>query len=242
MKMIKLATALGLGITLGACGGQDVVTRDASFGAASGTQRTAINQPQTADVVQVAVPAAPAASAPASLPAHIVSQINVAKINISVPQRLRVSEANRYYPSGDIVWRGDPIGDRHAQVASIMNAAMSKGTAQFVGPVDVVLDVEVKRFHALSEKARYSVGGVHNIIFLMVLRDGKTGQALSDPQLVETNLDAFGGDQAIQAEARGDTQKVRITDHLAEVIRQQIVRPEGYVDANMGFFKAINNI
>ena len=241
MKIIKLAAALGLGVTLSACGAPDMVTRDAPFSVAPGAQGTATTPVQNASVIQAAAPTA-TAPAQASLPQNILSQINVAKINVTVPQRLRVSEANRYYPNGDIVWRGDPIGDRHAQVATIMNTAINMGTAQFRGPVDVVLDIEVKRFHALSEKARYTVGGVHNVIFEMVLRDAKTGQALSKPQLIESNLDAFGGQQAIDAEARGNTQKVRITNHLAEVIRQQIARPEGYTDANMGFFQAINNI
>jgi hypothetical protein len=76
----------------------------------------------------------------------------------------------------------------------------------------------------------------------MVLRDATTGAALSEPRRVESNLEAFGGQQAISAEARGLTQKIRISGHLAEVIRQQISEPEGYKDASLGFFQLINDL
>lgn len=29
---------------------------------------------------------------------------------------LSVSESNSYYPNADVVWRGDPIGDRIQQI------------------------------------------------------------------------------------------------------------------------------
>ena len=98
------------------------------------------------------------------LPGAILRQINVSQINVRVPTSLKVSEANRYYPNGDIVWREDPMGNRHAQVAKIVHDAMTVGTQSFTGPVPVILDIELVRFHALSEKARYTVGGVHNVI------------------------------------------------------------------------------
>ena len=34
---------------------------------------------------------------------------NVVDIRVAVPQHLRVSEANVFYPLADIVWRGDPL-------------------------------------------------------------------------------------------------------------------------------------
>ena len=87
---------------------------------------------------------------------------NVQDIRVSVPETLKVSEANRYYPSGDIVWREDPLGDRHAQVKAIFEAAMREGVGQLPqGTVPVILDIEVTRFHAVTEKARYTIGGVH---------------------------------------------------------------------------------
>ena len=44
------------------------------------------------------------------------------------------------------------------------------------------------------------------------------------------------------AEARGLTQKVRLSNHLAEVIRQQMTKPEGYKNASHGFFQLVNRI
>ncbi|MEL6889906.1 MAG: DUF6778 family protein, partial [Pseudomonadota bacterium] len=66
------------------------------------------------------------------------------------------------------------------------------------------------------------------------------GVALSETRLVQADLDGFGGQQAINADARGQTQKVRITDHLAEVIRQELTRAEGFENPRLGFVQAMN--
>lgn len=247
MKMIKLACALSIGAALSACGASEVVTRDAPFETqsnrtAQGTQtreNVKLNLQSGTSVRRVT---ATPQEARTILPEAILRQINVSQINVSVPTNLKVSEANRYYPGGDIVWREDPMGNRHEQVAKIMYDAMKSGTSTFQGPVPVILDVQLVRFHALSEKARYTVGGVHHVVFNMVLRDATTGQALSEPRRISTDLDAFGGQQAIAAESRGLTQKVRIHGHVAEVIRQQMTRPEGYKNASLGFYELVNRL
>lgn len=217
MKTIKLMMALVVGGLVSACASPDTATRNARF-----------------------VPEAPKLQA--TVPAITKSSVRIERINVSVPRTLKVSERNLYYPGGDIVWREDPIGDRHAQVKAIFEAGFAKGAAQMDGLVPVVLDVQVQRFHALTEKARYSTGGVHNIIFKMRLRDAVTGLALGEPYEVTADLAAFGGRHALAAEARGQTQKVRITDHLAEVIRQELTNPEGYKNARLGFLQAVNKL
>ncbi len=240
MKVFKNAIAIGFAAALSACGASETVTRDAPFaqqGAASafaqqsevtpGTVRTVSTPPQAAQTI---------------LPEAILRQINVSQINVNVPTTLSVSEANRYYPIADIVWRGDPIGNRHAQISRIMHEAMTRGTQTFQGPVSVILDIELVRFHAISEKARYTVGGTHNVIFNMQLRDAATGAPLSEPRQVIADLDAFGGQQAVTAESQGLTQKVRLIGHLSEVIRQEMTQPEGYKNASTGFFQLINRI
>ena len=248
MKMIKLACALTLGAALSACATNDVVTREAAFTApqtsndvtfSTGDSRATMKKGTERSVRRVTNSQQQGQTI---LPDAILRQINVAQINVRVPTKLKVSEANRYYPSGDIVWREDPMGNRHEQVARIVYDAMSAGTSTFQGPVPVILDVQVERFHALSEKARYTVGGVHHVVFSMVLRDAKTGEFLSEPRRVETDLEAFGGQQAITAEARGLTQKVRISGHLAEVIRQQMTEPDGYKNASFGFYQLVNRL
>ncbi|MCX7565287.1 hypothetical protein OS189_02880 [Sulfitobacter sp. F26169L] len=247
MKLMKLACALSIGAILSACGASDIVSRDAPFeaqrqGAVSFSQNDVTSVAQTEITRKVRTVSAKQQPPRTILPEAILRQINVARINVSVPTSLKVSEANRYYPHGDIVWREDPLGNRHAQVSKIMHDAMTAGTAGFQGPVPVILDIEVVRFHALSEKARYTVGGDHHIVFKMVLRDANTGQFLSEPRKITTDLEAFGGQQAINAEARGLTQKVRISGHLAEVIRQQMTEPDGYKNASFGFYQMVNRI
>lgn len=163
-------------------------------------------------------------------------------ISVYVPKSLEVSEANGYYPGKDIVWRGDPLGDRHAQVKAIFETALARGAKRITGPDPVNIEVEVKRFHALTERARYTIGGVHAITFVLQLRDPKTGALLGEPKTVRADLKAFGGIAAIRAEQAGQTQKVRITEHLAEVLRQEFMEPGGHATARLGIVQAINKI
>lgn len=212
MKTLKLIMVLGLGAMVSACASVDTATRNARF------------EPQQPEFIQ-------------TLPS-----VRVEEINVMVPQSLKVSERNSYYPSGDIVWRGDPIGNRHQQVKAIFDAGLVLGTAQLNGAIPVRLDIRVERFHGVSEKARYVTGGVHNIAFSMQLRDLTTGQVIGEPRLVRADLDAFGGKDALRADARGQTQKVRVTNHLAEVIRQELTNADGFQNPNLGFMQALNNI
>lgn len=180
---------------------------------------------------------APAVSAQSTAPDYRVNAINVV-----VPRSLEVSERNSYYPGGDIVWREDPIGDRHAQVKAIFDAAFARGAQNVQGAQSVDVDVEVTRFHALTERARYTIGGVHAISFLITLRDPATGAALEPTKRVHADLDALGGLAAIRAENQGITQKVRITQHLAEVLRQELSEADGHKNAQLGVVQAINKL
>lgn len=165
--------------------------------------------------------------APAGPPPYRVNEVSV-----TVPATLRVSEANVYYPLADIVWRGEPHGNRHDQVATIVRDAMTFGAAQVRGPRAVNLEVEVTRFHSLTEKTRYSFGGTHSIHFVLTIRDAASGAVLEGPRRVDASFDAWGGARAIEAERNGITQKRRITSHLAAVIQRQLgLFPEPRGDA-----------
>ena len=162
---------------------------------------------------------------------------------MTVPETLKVSEANSYYPGGDIVWREDPLGDRYAQVQAIFETAMQQGVSEMgEGNLPVYLDVQVSRFHALTEKARYTIGGVHALQFTYVLRNPETGEAYGEPKFVKADFKAFGGARAINAERNGITQKVRIVNQLAEVIRTELTSADGYSAANLGLIGAINQL
>lgn len=166
----------------------------------------------------------------------------VAGVNISVPRSLVVSEKNSYYPGGDIVWHGDPMGDRFAQVQAIFDAGIKAGTRGFTGSRAVVIDVQVTRFHSLTPKARYTVGGVHSISFHMRVRDAKTGAVLVPSHLVRADLQAYGGAVAVAAEAHGDTQKVRVTNHLAAVFQQELRKPGSFVPEGTGVMGVLNQM
>lgn len=197
MKTLKMIAGLALAASVAACGTTDIATRNAPL--APGVSQ--VKRSETSPALQ---------------------SLRVSKINVSVPKTLKVSEANRYYPMGDIVWRGEPMGDRHEQVKRIFETALATGTKPIRGKTPVVLDVEVTRFHSLTEKTRYTIGGVHSISFILTLRDARTGEILAAPRKIKADLEGYGGDQAIAADAAGQTQKVRITDHLARVIHHEL--------------------
>ncbi len=149
----------------------------------------------------------------------------VVDVRVSVPESLSVSEANSLIPRADIVWRGDPYGDRRAQVAKVLHDGMMAGAESLQGEREVIVEIELIRFHALTERARYTVGGNHNIDFWMQVVDAETGEVIEPRRLLDTDLPALGGMAAVAAEARGETQKVRIEAFLAQVIRDELGKP-----------------
>jgi hypothetical protein len=152
-------------------------------------------------------------------------QYDVQAVNVSVPQSLTTSEANSFHPNVAIVWRGDAPGERHAQVKAIFEQAFARSAATMHQGPKVVVDIEVTRFHCLTEKARFTVGGVHNMRFLMTVRDAASGTVLQGPRLINADIRAAGGAHAIAEDAEGRTQKVVVTERLAEVIRRELSAP-----------------
>jgi len=157
------------------------------------------------------------------LVASVKPSYNIVNVIVDVPNSLIVSEANRFVPKGDIVWREDPLGDRREQVRVILVDAIRNATASMNGSIDVILGAKVKMFHALSEKARYTTGGRHNIMFDYTLFDAKTGQPISKVKTIDTKFKAYGGRKAFAAERRGETQKVRISQHVGKAVRDQLL-------------------
>lgn len=228
MKHLKVALLLVSAAFVSACAQTSTTTRNAPFE----TPALALAQDGTSTGIEIAG-------------RHIGAyntDVRVENITVRVPRTLRVSEGNGFLPSTDIVWRGDPIGDRHAQIGAIFYDAMSKGTEALDGATPVFMDIEVTRFHALTERARYTTGGVHNINFTLTLRSAVTGAPLGAPRHIRADLHAFGGRQALEAEARGETQKVRITNMLAEAIRQELTTPHGFRNPKLGLIQAMNQL
>jgi len=149
----------------------------------------------------------------------------VSDVRVSVPRSLRVSEANVFYPMADIVWRGDPVGDRHQQLATIFNDAARKATATMNGQRPAVVQIELVRFHGVTEKTRYTVGGTHDMVFNLTVLDASTGAVLDGPRTVRADVRAAGGQAAIAEEQAGRTQKVVVTEKLVETLRRELSGP-----------------
>jgi hypothetical protein len=140
---------------------------------------------------------------------------SIEALEVVVPPSLSVSEANSIKPRADLVWRGDAYGDRHAQVKELMQSALDPVLRPRAGAATpVIVSWEITRFHPISELARYTIGGAHEIEFLLAVRHAETGAVLSGPRAVDVTFRAAGGRQAIEEEARGRTQRVVVTEHL----------------------------
>ena len=194
MKHVRMVTLIAMGLAVSGCASMDVASRNAPFEAPSAQ-----------------------AIAKATAPA-----MKVESYEVRVPQALKVSEANSYYPSGDIVWRGEPMGDRHAQVKRIFEKSLERGAKGANGTVPVLVDIEVKRFHALTEKTRYTVGGRHEIKFVMNFLNPETRQPVAAPREIDATFKAYGGARAVAAERNGITQQVRIDNQLTAVFQREL--------------------
>lgn len=153
---------------------------------------------------------------------YLAAQYDVEAIRIAVPRSLKVSEANSFKPIADIVWRGEPRGDRHQQVAAIFNEAIHSGTSAMQSGRKVDIEIEVTRFHALTEKTRYTIGGVHEMRFVLTVRDTATGQVIDGPREVAADVRASGGSLAIAEDQQGLTQRVVTVQRLSQVIRREL--------------------
>lgn len=145
--------------------------------------------------------------------------------DVLVPETLVVSEANLYYPIADIVWRGDPFGDRYEQIEAIMDTAGERAVAELDGETPVRVTLQVTRFHSVTEKARVQVGGVHSMRFYLTVYRVGSREPIEGPRLVIADLPALGGEAALRAEREGQTMKVRILEHLKLVLLDELTEP-----------------
>jgi hypothetical protein len=155
-----------------------------------------------------------------------VQDWSIAAFDVIVPETLTVSEANTLKPRADIVWRGEPIGDRRAQVDALMTAALEPAFEAVNGSIPAVVTIEVTRFHAQTQRVRYTnLPSEHEIEFVMTVRHAETGVILSGPTDIDLTFPALGGADAIAADARGETQALRIRARLMQWVQQEFVGP-----------------
>ena len=155
------------------------------------------------------------------LSADVTSGWRLAEVRVDVPKTLTVSEAKSLLPQADIVWREDPLGDRYAQVDTIMTNAITKGAQGLRGARPVIIDVTVSRFHALTFEAelRDQNWGVHNIDFTARVVDARTGEVLIPATAIRAETPALSGEQMREARRNGQTQKSMITNHVARTVQ-----------------------
>ena len=144
-------------------------------------------------------------------------------LNFSALAGLTVSEDVGYYPSADVVWRGDAPGDRIAQIGSMFETAAQRNRGVIQGRQPVVVDVELVRFHGLTEKTRATVGGVYNIVFNFTVRDARTGEVIEPKRRIVADLPGPGGSQAFALEHQGRTERVQVTEFLTSILRRELI-------------------
>ena len=155
----------------------------------------------------------------APLPASETDGWRIVGVYVDVPQALTVSEEDRFAPSADIVWRGEPFGDRRVQVQRILEDGIKAAAGTVSGKRKVQIAVRVRSFHAVTERARaIAPSAVHNISFVIQVFDAKTRQPITQAEVITADLAAYTGSAAIEADRLGQTQRVRIVDHLSKVL------------------------
>lgn len=154
------------------------------------------------------------------LSSEVTKQWRLNNVAVEVPEHLTVSNSNTLAPNADIVWHGEPFGDRKAQVAAIIDEGVSAGASDLNGDQPVTMAVRVATFHAVTPAAiARSPAAVHNIGYVVQIFDSRTREPLTEPQTISADLEAFVGTSAVTAAISGDTQRVRIVRHLEAVTR-----------------------
>ncbi|MEM8539097.1 MAG: DUF6778 family protein [Pseudomonadota bacterium] len=154
---------------------------------------------------------------------EVARSYDLRAFNFTAREGLIISEREGYYPTADIVWRGDPLGPRVDQIGEMFRTAADRNRAVVIGRTPIAVDVTLIRFHGVTNRTRYSIGGIYNVIFDMTIRNAVTGEVLEPTRRVVGNLDAPGGERAVRLEESGQTQKVRVTDFLTGLLRAQLV-------------------
>ncbi len=156
----------------------------------------------------------------ARLSPEVTRNWRLAEVRVDVPRSLSVSEAKMLLPNADIVWREDPMGDRHQQVGTIIQNAVLRGAQGLRGRRPVVISVTVTRFHALTFEAERanSDWGVHNVDFIAQVTDARTGEVLVPPTKILAETPAWSGTRMREARRKGITQKSMISNHVAATV------------------------
>ncbi|MEM7470187.1 MAG: DUF6778 family protein [Pseudomonadota bacterium] len=152
-----------------------------------------------------------------ALSSGVTKSWRVSNVQVVIPDELTTSDQNSYAPNFDIVWHGDAPGDRRGQVSRLLEDAVTEGSKGLRGRTPVTIQLVLAQFHAVTPIAvQRAPAAVHDIRYTMTVFD-RAGNRLTEPELIKADLPAHVGAQAFSAAQQGQTQKVRIKDHVAKV-------------------------
>ncbi|MDN5787423.1 DUF6778 family protein [Pseudorhodobacter sp.] len=163
MRTFRLVPLLGVAFGIAACAAPDVASRN---GFADSSPVTDYAMRQTA----------------------LAPQYDVKSLRVAVPEKLRAAENRGLFIQPDILWRGEPAGERHGQIAAMFTEALKTAVAQMTTGPEVVIEAEVTRFRGLDDTARQHGGGRYDIAYLLTVRDYRTGQVVDGPRLVKQTI------------------------------------------------------
>ncbi len=150
----------------------------------------------------------------------VSDQWQLSSISVVVPGDRSVSEANTLAPDAHIVWRGEPLGNRRAQVKDIVQEGIERPFRELRGSRGIHVRAQVIHFHAVTPNAVANApAAVHNVRYAIQIYDAQTREPLTETSNISADLDAFVGAAAVTAALEGQTQRVRIVDHIARVQR-----------------------
>jgi hypothetical protein len=155
---------------------------------------------------------------PAGLSPDVTRGWTVVDVRAVAYDSRTVSEDNILVPMADIVWHGEPPGDRRAQVAAIVADGVEAAAAPLRGPRPVEIHIAIDRFHGVTPAAiNRSPGAVHDITFRIAVVDRATRKVLVEPMQMEADLIAYTQSMAVVSRLDGQTERQRIVDHVADV-------------------------
>lgn len=156
----------------------------------------------------------------APVSAEVARGWRLGEVVVRMPEGVTTSDNNTFAPRADIVWHGEPYGDRKEQVAALFSEAITRATGELAGPRPVTFVVEVEKFHGVTPVAvARAPAAVHSIAYRMGVIDFRTGEVIVAPRPIRADLDAYVGPAAVAAAIEGQTQRVRVVDHLEAVTR-----------------------
>src|SRR5690606_659490 len=123
------------------------------------------------------------------LQATVSRDWRVTRVDVSVPEALRVSDENRLVPDADIVWHGDPPGDRKAQVSALVREAIRQGASGLHGRRAVAIQATVLQFHAVTPITLATApSAVDSLRLAVQVSDARTGEVLLAPVRIDADM------------------------------------------------------